>query len=152
MSTEYQVPRILWESFESVLLAQGRIFVRECAKRLEVDEKELLRRVMPTSKINVYLFDTQSETLQCKAYINMNAILHHCRRPVVLGSEYCLQHRRDRLLIDEPSEDHHVQRLHDAPDRPTLWKRHDNSVIDCHGNIVGTYNPDTSKLTLYQIE
>lgn len=153
MSTpEYQVPRILWESLESVLIAQGRQFVKECAKRLEVNEKELLKRVMPSSKITVYLQDTHSETLQCKAFINVNSLIHHCRRPVTFGSEYCFQHRRDRLIIEEPESKYHVERLQDASERPTLWKRSDNKVIDVHGNIIGEYDDESSKLTLYLIE
>jgi hypothetical protein len=152
MSAEYQVPRILWESLESVLMAQGRQFVKECAKRLEVNEKELLKRVMPSSKISVYLQDTHSDTLQCKAFINVNSIIHHCRRPVALGCEYCYHHRRDRLAIEEPDSKYHIERLQDAPDRPTLWKRSDNTVIDSQGNTVGIFDTDSGKLTLYTID
>jgi hypothetical protein len=152
MSAEYQVPRVLWESLESVLMAQGRQFVKECAKRLEVNEKELLKRVMPSSKVSVYLQDTHTDTLQCKAFININSIIHHCRRPVSLGCEYCYHHRRDRLTVEEPDPKHFIERLQDASDRPTLWKRSDNSVIDSQGNRIGTYDPDSGKLTLYSIE
>ena len=149
---EYQVPRILWESLESVLLAQGRIFVKDIAKRLDVDEKELLRRVMPSSKIKVYLHDTQTDGLQCTAYVQNCSITQHCRRPVMLGSEFCGQHIRDRIYIIEPSEASHVHRIQDAADRPPLWKRPDGIVIDSRGNHVGKYNDDTATLTLYDIE
>lgn len=152
MAAEYQVPRILWESLESVLLAQGRSFVKDCAKRLDINEKELLRRVMPVSKINVYLHDTTSDSLQCKAYIHMGAITHHCRRPVALGAEFCVQHRRDRLIIDPPSEDQHVQKLQDDSERPTLWAKTDGTVINSYGNSIGTYDNSTGKLRIYTID
>lgn len=152
MAAEYQVPRLLWESLESVLLAQGRTFVKECAKRLEVNEKELLRRVMPVSKVSVYLHDTASESLQCKAYIHLGSVTHHCRRPVALGSEFCVQHRRERLTITEPSEECYVQKLQDAPDRPSVWVKSNGAVLDSHGNHIGMYSHETGKLTLYTLE
>ena len=149
---EYQVPRILWESLESVLLAQGRIFVKDIAKRLEINEKELLRKVMPSSKVKVYLHDTQTESLQCLAYIHTGSITHHCRRPVILGSQFCVSHVKDRLLILEPSEEGMVERIQDAPGRPPLWRRPNGRVIDTKGDVVGRYNSDTSMLTLFMIE
>ena len=148
--SEYQIPRILWESLESVLLAQGRTFVKDAARRLQVDEKELLRRVMPSSKISVYLHDTQTETLQCTAYMNTNTVTHHCRRPVMLGSEFCLMHKNNRQLV--LSEEKEVQRIQDAADRPPMWKQEDGTVIDSHGNCMGIYSEDEAKLTLFVID
>ena len=149
---EYQVPRILWESLESVLLAQGRIFVKDIARRLEVDEKELLRRVMPSSKIKVYLHDTQTESLQCQAFTHTDSVTHRCRRPVLLGMPFCSSHFKDRLMVIEPPEENIVERIQDAPDRPQLWKKHDNTVIDSKGNTKGYYDEYSGKLTLYEIE
>ena len=69
MSIEYKIPRILWENLESVLLAQSKRYIGELAKRLKVSEKELIKRVLPTSDyLKVIIQDTQTES-QCKAYI-----------------------------------------------------------------------------------
>lgn len=149
---EYQVPRILWETLESVLLAQGRAFVKDVAKRLEVNEKELLRRVMPSSKISVYLHDTQTEDMQCHAFVQTGSVTHHCRRPVTLGSEFCFLHFRDRLRVIEPSEACHVVQLANSPDRPPLWKCADGSVINSAGTIVGEYDTDSGTLTLFEVD
>jgi hypothetical protein len=151
---EYQVPRLLWESLEGVLLAQGRVFVRDVARRLAVDEKELLRQVMPKDKIHVYLHDTQTEDMQCHAFVQTESVIHHCRRPVTLGSEYCFLHFRDRLRVHEHDHDEtrHVQQLEASADRPSLWKRTDGTVINSKGEIVGMYNKDTAVLTLYEID
>lgn len=149
---EYQVPRILWESLESVLLAQGRIFVKDVARRLEVDEKELLRRVMPSSKVKVYLHDTQTESLQCQAFVHTDSVTHRCRCAVLLGKQFCTEHFRDRILVIEPSDENIVERIQDEPGRPPLWKRYDNTVIDSKGNVRGKYSQDTGKLTLFEIE
>jgi hypothetical protein len=150
--SEYQVPRVLWESLESVLLAQGRLFVKDVAKRLDVDEKELLKKVMPSSKIKVYLHDTETEDLKCQAYIQTGVVKHHCRRPVVLGSEFCIIHRHTRVVMPELPEENHVVKLEDSAERPQLWKRLDNSVIDSYGNCVGKYIEDSCKLILFKFE
>ena len=149
---EYQVPRILWETLESVLLAQGRAFVKDVAKRLEVNEKELLRQVMPSSKISVYLHDTHTEDMQCHAYVQTGSVTHHCRRPVTLGSEFCFLHVRDRLQVFEPSESSHVIQLAHSPDRPPLWKRPDGSVINAEGAVVGEYDTENNILTLFRTD
>lgn len=44
MSLEYKVPRLLWENFEAVLLAQSKRYIGELARRLNVSEKELQKR------------------------------------------------------------------------------------------------------------
>jgi hypothetical protein len=38
MSIEYKVPRLLWENFESVLLAQSKRYISELAKRVSVTD------------------------------------------------------------------------------------------------------------------
>jgi hypothetical protein len=149
---EYQVPRLLWESLESVLLAQGRVFVRDIARRLAVDEKELLRQVMPKDKIHVYLHDTQTEDMQCHAFVQTDSVIHHCRRPVTLGSEFCFLHFRDRLHVHSHDESDHVQQLETSADRPPLWKRADGSVINAKGDVVGMYNKETAVLTMYEMD
>lgn len=152
MSAEYQVPRLLWETFESVLLAQGRIFVKDVAKRLEVNEKELLRRVMPSSKIKVYLHDTSTDSLLCQAFVQTGIIMHHCRKPVSLGCEFCSLHRTTRYFTGhDVTEENYVQRIEDSPDRPALWKCKDGSVIDYDGNVRGYYEEEGDKLVLFEI-
>ena len=70
MATEYKVHRVLWESLESVLLAQSKKYIGELARRLQLPEKELIRRVLPSSdSLKVYIQDSNDTTNQCKAYI-----------------------------------------------------------------------------------
>ncbi len=77
MSIEYKVPRLLWENFESVLLAQSKRYIGELAKRLNVPERELQKRVLPTSdSLKVIIQDTQAESNQCKAYFKMINLLY----------------------------------------------------------------------------
>jgi hypothetical protein len=146
---EYKVPRLLWESLESVMMAQGRIFVKDIAKRLKVNEKELLRKVFPSSEsIKVYIHDTHTDTLQCSAHIQDDTVIQHCRRPVQCGSEYCYEHQTKRMMLSNIGY-MEVHKLQDAPERPSLWVRNRTEVVDSTGKVIGRWNPDTNKLTIF---
>ena len=49
---EYKVPRLLWESLEAILLAQGKRYVREMAKTLKVKGVNLQVWFATTGKKN----------------------------------------------------------------------------------------------------
>lgn len=145
---EYKVPRLLWESLESVLLAQGKRYVREMAKTLKVNEKELLKRVFPTKDaVHITLHDTTSASLQCTAYLP-GQIVHLCRKPVLLGSTFCESHQQARPLVTTPAN---LEKLADDGTRPPLWTQADGTVLDATGTSCGMYHKDTSKLVLFQI-
>ena len=144
----YKVPRLLWESLESVLLAQGKRYVREMAKTLKVNEKELLKRVFPTKDaVHITLHDTTTSSLQCTAYLP-GQIVHLCRKPVLLGSMFCESHQQARPLVTTPAN---LEKLADDGTRPPLWTQADGTVLDATGTSCGVYHKDTSKLVLFQI-
>jgi hypothetical protein len=151
---EYKVPRLLWESLEAVLLAQGKRLVKDMAKTLDVNEKELLKKVFPTKdSIKVTLHDTQTSSLQCQAYVQDGAIVKHCGHPVLLGSEFCGVHRTNRSTVTDTGSATQYIKLRDSPDRPSLWVRlRDNYVVDCTGKIRGQYSRERESLQLFQIE
>jgi hypothetical protein len=156
--SEYQIPRLLWEVFEAKLIAQSRQFIKDAAKILEVDEKILQRRVLPTNdKIKVYLHDTQTDTLQCPILIHTGVILQRCRAPVALGHTVCPFHRANpqqlnsiglpvvtKLAFDSSS----VQSNGDT----NLWVTSDNSVVNISGIPIGIYNPDTGVLQKFIVD
>ena len=145
---EYKVPRLLWESLEAVLLAQGKRYVRDMAKTLKVNEKELLKQVFPTKDaIKVTLHDTTTASLQCTAYLP-GQIVHLCRKPVLLGSTFCESHQRTRPLVTIPAN---LEKLADDGTRPPLWTQADGTVIDATGSSCGLYNKDRSKLVLFEV-
>ena len=145
---EYKVPRLLWESFEAILLAQGKRYVREMAKTLRVNEKELLKRVFPTKDaVHITLHDTTTSSLQCTAYLP-GQIVHLCRKPVLLGSGFCESHQQVRPLVSTPAN---LEKLADDGTRPPLWTQADGTVLDATGTSCGMYHKDTSKLVLFQI-
>jgi hypothetical protein len=147
-STTTKVPRLLWESFESILLAEGKRFVRDIAHTLQVPEKELIKRIFPTKDaLHIHLHDTHTSTLDCMALSTGGAVARRCRRPVQLGSEFCAMHLINRPLYLPAAP---IRKLQDHPDRPSLWVQTDGTVIDDQGVPHGTYSEETGKLVLFQ--
>jgi hypothetical protein len=169
---DYVVPRVLWESFNSVLLAQSRQYVKELAKRLKVPEKDLMKKVLPTAdSIRVYMHDTQTEDLQCIADIQEGIIIHKCGRPVLLGTSHCSEHHVtssqptstttltltstfqtvERIIqSDDINDESRIQAVNmNIPKK--LWTTKDKIVIDATGRTIGHYNEDDSKLQLFKI-
>jgi hypothetical protein len=150
---EYKIPRILWENLESVLRAQSERYVIELAKRLHVPEKELLKRVLPsTDSVRVVIQDSNAESLQCTAYEQHHAITARCRRPTAYQSPFCPQHRLQRTTILEGTNPASVQRLSDHPNRAPMWVRDGHVLIDSTGAVVGSIRPHAEKIRLFQIQ
>ena len=152
---EYKVPRLLWESLEAVLLAQGKRFVRDLAKTLEVPEKDLLKQVFPSKdSLHVTLHDTQSLSLQCEAFEQTESMIHRCGKPVDLGSTFCSGHRVHRPTV-APTTDATTEyiKLRDGADRPSLWlRKSDNHVVDAKGSVRGLFCQESGTLQLFEIE
>jgi hypothetical protein len=151
MALEYKVPRLLWENFEAVLLAQSKRYIAELAKTLGVSEKELIKKVLPTSdSLKVIIQDTQAETSLCKAYIQHNKLTIYCRKPVAYNSEYCLHHRTKRMFVVKSTGAITIQRIKDIPTIEPIWICHtDNTLLNSAGNVVGRINKSRQKLKLF---
>lgn len=149
MSLEYKVPRFLWENFESVLLAQSKRYISELAKRLAVPEKELLKRVLPSSdSLKVIIQDTQSECNQCKAYIQNDKLTVFCRKATAYGSEYCSFHRNKRMLVIEGTNPMQIQKIKDTNTMEPLWASN-NTLYNVNGEIIGKINRESGKMTIF---
>ena len=137
MSRDYKVNRLVWETFEAILLAHGKRFVKDMAQTLLVDEKVLLRSVFPTRDVfKVAIQD--SEATICMAFQPLSeAVIGRCRHPVQTGSAFCLHHQIRRPLV-APTATATIRKLQDAPDRPALWLLPDQSVIDSEGVVRGS--------------
>jgi hypothetical protein len=149
MSIEYKVPRLLWENFESVLLAQSKRYIGELAKRLGVSEKELLKKVLPTSdSLKVIIQDTQAECNQCKAYIQQDKLTVYCRKATAYGTEYCSFHRNKRMLVIEGTNPITIQKIKDTNTIESLWVS-DSILYNSNGEIVGKINKEKGKIKLF---
>lgn len=152
MPLEYKVPRILWESLESVLLAQSKKYIIELAKYLNVPEKELIKNVLPSSdSLKIYVQDSDNNENKCKAYIQNNNITEYCRKPVAYGSEFCCNHTEKRMLILPGATPQSVEKIKDRYDLGKTWNCN-NDLIDSHGNIIGKINKDNNTLKVFVLK
>ncbi len=151
MSIEYKVPRLLWENFESVLLAQSKRYIGELAKRLGVPERELLKKVLPTSdSLKVIIQDTQAECNQCKAYVQQDKLTVYCRKATAYGSEYCSFHRNKRMLVIEGTNPIQIQKIKDTNTMESLWAS-DKTLYNSNGDVVGKIDRDMGKIKLFVV-
>jgi hypothetical protein len=149
MSLEYKVPRFLWENFESVLLAQSKRYIAELAKRLAVSEKDLIKKVLPSSdSLKVLILDTQSECNQCKAYIQHDKLTVFCRKTTMFGSDYCHFHKNKRMLVIDGTNPIQIQRIKDINTAGPMWVA-DNIIYNSAGETIGTINKNTNKIKLF---
>lgn len=151
--TEYKVNRVLWESLESVLLSESKKYIGELARRLQLPEKELQRRVLPSSDtLKVYIQDSNIETNQCKAYIQDDNITCFCRKPVVYGSEFCHFHRTKRMTVIKDTQIQNVKKIKDRADCDSMWLNERNTIINSKGDIIGKLCENDAKIKLFIIE
>ncbi len=149
MSLEYKVPRLLWENFEAVLLAQSKRYIAELARRLNVPEKDLQKKVLPSNdSLKVIIQDTQAESNQCKAYVQNNKLTVYCRKPVVYGCEYCAFHRNKRMMIIDGTHPVTIQKIKDINTIEPLWA--DNTTLyNSAGDYIGKIRKDKSKIKVF---
>lgn len=149
---EYKVPRLLWENFEAVLLAHSRRYIGELARRLNVPEKELQRRVLPSSdSLKVMMVDTQAETLQCQAHVQHESITARCRKPVAYHSSFCAQHRLRRMNVFLDSHPPLVEKVKASSTKQPTWI-HGTNLINAKGEIVGKINKERQTLRWFVVE
>jgi len=152
MTLEYKVPRILWENFESVLLAQSKRYIAELAKRLHVSEKELIKKVLPTAdSLKVIIQDSHEESNQCTAYVQQDHLTVFCRKPVAYQSAFCPIHRNHRMMVMEGTHPTMIQKVKDIPHLPPMWQV-DQTLINSQGNIIGKINSDEQRIRVFVID
>jgi hypothetical protein len=138
---EYKVPRLLWENMEAILLAQSRRYIGDLARRLNVPEKELQRKVLPSSdSLKVMMMDSQAETTQCRAYVQLDSITTHCRKPIAYHSEFCAFHRDRRMNVFVEDTTPRVEKVKASPTKEPVWLR-GNMLVNAKGETVGRIHP-----------
>ena len=148
---EYHVPRLLWENVEAVLVAHSRRYVCELAKRLHVPEKELLQKVLPSDSVKLHLYESQSTTHQCKAYLQHHTITVFCKKPVAYHSNYCAFHRNDRMLVVDGCNPTIVERVKDLNTMEPLWIV-ESDLINAKGDYVGRIHKEKQVITRWIFE
>jgi hypothetical protein len=143
---EYKVPRVLWENFEAVLLAQSKKYIEELATRLQVSAKELQKRVMPsTDSIKVLLQESTEDV--CKAYIQHDQFTIFCRKPVI-NAQFCSEHCNNRMMIVDADKAISIQRIKDRDSMPPMWLI-GNDIYYSNGELAGKINHETQKIKIF---
>jgi hypothetical protein len=151
-TVEYKVPRLLWENFESILLAQSRRFIGELARRLDVPERELQRKVLPSNdSLKILMIDSQTESLQCRAYIQHDAMTAFCRKPVSYPSEYCAFHQIHRMNVFLDGEPIPVERLKTPHTKEPVWIR-GSTLINSRGETMGRIHKSSQTIKWFRVE
>jgi len=143
---EYKVPRVLWENFEAVLLAQSKKYIEELATRLKVPAKELQKRVMPSTDSIKVLLQESTEDI-CKAYIQHDKFTIFCRKPVI-NARFCSEHCHNRMMLVDTDKAISIQRIKDRDAMAPMWLIGDD-IYHSNGELVGKINHDTQKIKIF---
>lgn len=148
---EYKVPRLLWENFEAVLMAHSRRYIGELASYLGVPERELQKKVLPTSdSLKIMMMDSQNETNQCRAHLQVDNVTTLCRKPVAYQSEFCTHHLHRRINVRKGEHTLVVERIKPIPDREPVWIQ-GQSVINSNGFMVGKINKEAQRVKWFVV-
>jgi hypothetical protein len=149
---EYKVPRMLWENFESILMAQSRKYIGELARRLQLPERELQKKVLPSSdSLKIMMFDSSAESLQCKAFVQHDKITSYCRKPVAYQSEFCCFHRNKRMNVFMDTNPIPVEKIKSDHKKEPLWIQ-GNTIINSNGHMIGKINKSTQTIKWFVME
>ena len=148
--TEFNIAVPILKSIEKSLLINGRAYVKELAKILKVDERELVKRVLPSADVvQLHIYNTTD--IQCTAFIMCNDVIARCKNPIFNGKHFCSEHLFERNEIIENRDTVVVRKIIDLQDKSSLWIKNDTVVIDSFGNQHGIWSRDDGKLTLITI-
>ncbi len=149
---EYKVPRMLWENFEAILMAQSKKYIRELARRLDVPERELQKKVLPSSDtLKIMIIDSSTESLQCRSYVQQDKITTFCRKPVAYPSEYCSFHSVKRMNVFMDTNPIIVEKIKATNKREPLWIQ-GNTIINSNGHMIGKIKKSTQTIKWFVME
>jgi hypothetical protein len=155
MSCEYKIHRLIYENIESVLLAHSRRYIAELAQILEVNEKELLKKVLPSAdSLKIMIIDSQAESAMCKAFVSNDNMTVYCRKPITTHSEYCSHHLHKRsTIVTNDGQPTTIQKIKDINTLEPMWLlKNTTTLINSNGSIVGKINHGQNKIRKFVVE
>jgi hypothetical protein len=153
-SCEYKVHRLIYENIESVLLANSRRYIAELAQYLEVNEKELIKKVLPhADSLKIMIIDSQAESSMCKAFVSDGKSAIYCRKPITTHSEYCSYHLHKRSTVVTDKKPIDIQKIKDINTLEPMWLlKETTTLVNSDGVIVGKVNHGQSKIKKFVVE
>ena len=149
-----KIPAVLWESLEISLTSASKRFIKKAAEILHVEEKELLRAVMPSGEtVKMILYETE-DIRECQAWISNPSkpdFVVRCRKAIIPGEEYCSIHKHSRSHVQNCIEGvRDVDSIMTSSDVPSLWLIPDTThIINSEGKIVGKFNPENNSIQYF---
>jgi hypothetical protein len=137
----YQIPKLIWESFESALYAESRNYLRSLADAMKTNPNDLIKAVLPSKdSLKILLYETE-DIKECKAFIPHSAkadFAIHCRKPVFPGEEWCQLHQHARFGIQRTIEPPINWKPIKVPSElPALWLNDKDQVVNAEGIVCG---------------
>ena len=136
-----QIPATLLESLEVSLEAQGKLFLRDISKVLDIPYKELLKNVYGSQlKVSFQLTEITEananapEPTPCKAIIPHHSSGYICRKPSEQGSVFCKQHfmKQPNIYTKTAESIYGI-----TPTLQNLYIKKDSIIINKEGNTKG---------------
>jgi hypothetical protein len=152
-----KIPSVLWESLEISLLSASKRFLKKVSEVLHVDEKELLRAVLPPGEtIKIILYETE-DIRECQAWIahpDKSDFVVRCRKAIIPGEDYCSYHKHSRPHVQNCIEGaQELDPIVVPPDIPQIWLVPGTTkVINAEGKIVGSFNPENNSVQYFSFQ
>ena len=83
--TAFPFPKLLWDAIDSIFSAKSRELIKDIAKTLHQDEKQL-QQAFRSKKREMYMVDINeptNERFQCQALDPIRHVAQRCCKPVV---------------------------------------------------------------------
>lgn len=154
----FPIHSYIWESLEATLKAESRRLIRDIAKTLGKDEAELIHHIGAPS-FSAYFVDMNEPTgerFECTSYSLKGPIQRPCRRPVIYGTTKCAAHTH---IQQRPSSSLPMYRNlkyydeEDSEEKLVYLNSATNDILEKDTlKTIGTWNPESKVLTLFQAE
>jgi hypothetical protein len=118
LQTSIPVPKVLWDELENALMIKSKELIKEIAKVLRQDERQLWQEFRSKRK-SLHLLDVDSnqEDYECTALVCTTPVAHRCRKPVLFGKPVCPEHEYFTLPSELKSKPQ-LQRIEGTQEEP----------------------------------
>ena len=143
------VPKILWDELENALMIKSKELIKDIAKVLRQDEKQLWQE-FKSKKKQLHLLELdrdQEEDFECTALQATTQVAHRCRKPVLFGKTVCPEHEFFTMPVQWNSKPQ-LQRI--VGEEPLFVDSLTQQVYDIHYERVGYIQ--NKKCIVFEVE
>ena len=112
------VPKVLWDELENALMIKSKELIKDIAKVLRQDEKQLWQEFRSKkTQLHLIEIETNQEEYQCTAFVCSTPVAHRCRKAVLFGKTVCPEHEYFTVPNDLKSKPQ-LQRIEGDTEEP----------------------------------